>query len=305
MPAFPQFASLPTELQRAIWQSVLDEAPEPVVQISNTDKLSWGTYPLDGGTSLTTFSDEVYINTNALMHVCHVSREMARKQLKFSRVEQGAYFDQYRHFDPDVDALYISDPLSGWWSDILRKAWPVEAAKIRHLALEKAQMDYGSGLAGLVNNLGIFSSLRKVSLVCADDWEELREYDPDGRVRYRLVDYSKEETISEMAWKAAHDQHGAQKIEPWSLAKSFQDRLIHAFMSRPGIADHDSPPDADSPPYDRTTGKVFFDIVPSRIEAIRESIPIELAKEAYCATAITGLRKLLQEFFCRTRLLAV
>lgn len=305
MPTFPQFASLPVELQRGIWQSVLDEAPEPVVEISNTDKLAWGTDRPDGRTSLNQLnSDEVYLNTNALMHVCRVSREMARKQLKFSRVEEGACLDPYRHFDPEFDALYISEPLDGSWSDVLRDAWPAATAKIRHLALNEAQIYDGPGLAGFVDNLGLFSSLRKVSLVCADDWAELREYDPDGRVRYRLVDYPKTETMLETACQAADDQYGALEVEAWSLAKSFRDRLIHEFVSCPGIAyeippDEDSPPYCGSPPYDKATGKLFFDIGPGRIEAIPESIPKELAKEAYCATAISGLRKLLDDFFER------
>lgn len=293
------------ELQRAIWQSVLDEAPEPVVEISNTHKLAWGTDPSEGAISLSTLnSDEVYLKTNALMHVCHVSREMARKQLKFSRVEQGACFGPYRYFDPDVDALYISELQNGGWSDVLRDAWPVEAAKIRHLALEKTQMDDRSSLVGFVNNLGIFSSLRKVSLVCADDWAGLREYDPDGRVRYRLVDYPEKETILEKAYRAAYNQDREPEMKAWSLAKSFQDAMIHEFMSRSGIAsdsplDDDSPPYHGSPPCDKTTGKFSFDIVPSRIEAIPETIPVQLAKEAYCATSLSGLTKLLQEFFER------
>lgn len=217
------------------------------------------------------------------MHVCHVSREMVCKQLKFSRVEQGACFEPYRDFDPDIDAIYISHALDQCWSDLLRDDWRAETARIRHLALDSAEMGYGSGLAGFVWNLGIFSGLRKLSLVCSDEWWELREYDLARRVRYRLVDYPETETASEI------ERLTGIPTEPWSLARSFQHRAIHEFVSRPELADR------DSAPYDESTGKLLFDVVPSRLEPLRESIPKDLAKDAYWLPDIGSLRELLRD----------
>lgn len=258
MPTFPLFPSLPIELQRQIWQSILDEAPEPIVQICSIDDIRRGG----------PFSAKVFLNPSVLMHVCHLSREMARKQLKFNRIVQGACLEPYRDVDPDTDAIFIEYALDSCWSDVLRDHWRVEAARIRHLALECGEMGYFSGVAGFAWNMTIFSGLRKVSLVCSDRRWELREYDLAERVRYRLLDYPETERTKL-----------GVATDPWNLARSFQERAIHAFVSRPSrarLADCDSA----TAPYDESTGEFLFDVVPSKMEATRESIPKDLARNA-------------------------
>lgn len=274
MTAFPQFASLPIELQRGVWQAALE--PEPVVHFIDTEKLR----------RQGPFDAMVYLDINPLMHACHVSREMARRQLQFRRVEDGACLEPYRAFDPDVDALYFCGSLDSFLFSVMREKWRPEAARIKHLAVDEFEMRYYSAIAGLVRNLGIFTSLRRVSLVCSDDWWELRGFDARAeRVRYRLVDCAGAETV----WQEGAGLGAGHDAGAWIVARSFRDRLMHEFAYNPGVTDR------ESAPFDGSSGEFLFSVVPARVEPIRDTIPKSLAQDAYCSPDVGGLRDLLRD----------
>lgn len=275
MTAFPQFASLPIELQRGVWQAALE--PEPVVHSSDTEKLR-----REGP-----FEAKVYLDFNPVMHACHVSREMARRQLQFRRVEDGACLEPYRDFDPDVDALYFCGSLDSSLFNVMRDNWRSEAARIRHLAVDEFEMRYYSAIAGFVQNLGIFTSLRRVSLVCSDDWWELRDFDARAaRVRYRILDCADTETV----WQEGAGLGAGHDAGTWSVARSFRDRLMHEFASiNPNISDR------ESVPFNKSSGEFLFSVVPARVEPIRETIPKSLAQDAYCTPEVGELRDLLRD----------
>lgn len=272
MTAFPQFASLPIELQRGVWQAALE--PEPAVHFSDTKKLR----------RQGPFEAKVYLDISPVMHACHVSREMARRQLQFRRVEDGACLEPYRDFDPGVDALYFCGSLDSFLFSVMRDNWRSEAATIRHLAVDEFDVRYYSAIAGLVRNLGIFSSLRRVSLVCSDDWWELRGFDARAeRVRWRVLDCADAETV----WQEDADLSPGHDAETWSVARSFRDRLVHGFASDPDVVDR------ESVPFDKGSGEFLFSVVPARVEPIRETIPKSLAQDAFCSPDVGELRDLL------------
>lgn len=103
MPTLPQSPRLPAESQWEIWQSILDKVPELAVQTFSAEDIQ-------GGGLLQPI--KAYANTNSLVHVDHVSREIGRKELRFNRAEFGASLAPYWDFEAEMEYHLVSGALS-------------------------------------------------------------------------------------------------------------------------------------------------------------------------------------------------
>ncbi|KAG8161145.1 hypothetical protein KVR01_009409 [Diaporthe batatas] len=257
MTSFPQFASLPLELQREVWQASLDEAPEPGVHIFRTED------PNNGDPASITID----LSWNTLMHVCRESRRMARRQLKFRHVDgAGACLDPYRDFDPELDAIYISsrDWPSFFCSDSLA-AWRRPPASVRHLALDARML--GSGLDGaitFIHCLGALSGLRTVSVVFSEEGWVPRDHVPSGDLPYMLVDCAPGAVV----WHAPPGRVKRQDMDPWEIAKTFRKDITGYVHGQGSVAEIHN---WDRAPYDNETGEFLFDVIPRRIVPRREA----------------------------------
>lgn len=282
MTSFPQFASLPLELQREVWQASLDEAPEPGVHVFRTED------PGNGDPASITID----ISLNTLMHVCRESRIMARRQLKFRRVDRGACLDPYRAFDAETDSMYIST--RDWASFFCAESfasWTAPAASLRHLALDARAGEYGvDGVSMFIHCLGVLGGLRTVSIVFSDEGWVPRDHVPSGDLQYRLVDCVQGDAV----WHAPPSRVKRQDMDPWDIARDFRRAITGYFMqprSREGI------PDWEHAAYDQTTREFLFDIIPRRIVPRREGIRRGVEEQSdWISSIITDISSVLTGF---------
>ncbi|KAI3393008.1 hypothetical protein diail_4887 [Diaporthe ilicicola] len=249
MSVFPQFASLPLELQREVWQAALDEAPEPSVHVFRSED----------ATSGDPASATVDMQCNTLMHACHESRSMARKQLRFRHLDNGACLGPCRAFDLELDAIYVSarDWVAFFCAEFFA-SWTVPPAHLRHLALDARVLGSPLGVRTLVGCLGTLSGLQTVSVVFSEEGWVPRDHVPTGALQFQLVDCVEGETV----WHAPRGRVKRQDMDPWEITRLFREditKTAHQELSGAGILGW------ENAPYDRNTGDFLFDILPRRI----------------------------------------
>ncbi|KAL1854469.1 hypothetical protein Daus18300_011390 [Diaporthe australafricana] len=254
MSSFPQFASLPLELQREVWQAALDEAPEPSVHVFRFEDVTSG-----DAASVTVDMPR----NNALMHACHESRSMARKQLRFRRHHAdsggGACLGPYRAFDLERDAIYVS--ARDWTAFFCAEffaSWSEPPANLRHLALDARVLGSPLGVQTFVGCLGTLSGLQTVSVVFSEEGWVPRDHVPTGALQFQLVDCVKGETV----WHAPPGRVKRQDMDPWEVTKLFREDITMTArqeLSSTGSASW------ENVPHDRITGEFHFDTVPRRI----------------------------------------
>lgn len=281
MPSFTQFASLPVELQREVWQASLDEAPEPSVHIFRSEDSMSG----DPG------SVTVEVEYNTLMHVCHVSRSMAQKQLKFRHFDKGACLSPYRAFDLELDAIYVSArDWEAFFCTEFFDSWTEPPASLRHLALDARVLGSSLGVRTFVECLGTLSGLRTVSVVFSEEGWVPRDHVPTGALQYRLVDCGHGDTV----WHAPAGRVKRQDMDPWEITKLFRKDMTRAFhqeVSGAGV------PGSENAPYDKLSGEFLFDVIPRRIvpklEGERHGFDEE---KSLLSSIIGGLRGLMPSY---------
>ncbi|KAH8751691.1 hypothetical protein F5883DRAFT_577884 [Diaporthe sp. PMI_573] len=247
MSSFPQFANLPLELQREVWQASLDEAPEPGVHIIRHEDNT------NGDPGLVTMD----IGCNSLMHVCRESRAMARKQLKFRHVDRGACLNPYRAFNLDTDAIYVSvRDLEHFFDEESFASWTVPPANLRHLALDARTVN--GVVERVVDYLGILRGLQTVSIVFSEEGWVPRDHVPTGDLPYQLLDFA----VGDLVWYAPSDRVKKENMDPWEVTKTVRRRFAVAFCYAYSLGEI---PDLEHAPYDKSTGELLFDIVPQRM----------------------------------------
>lgn len=281
MPSFPQFASLPLELQREVWQASLDEPPEPSVHIFRTEDAASG-----DPASVT-----VDIGCNTLMHVCHVSRSMASRQLRFRRVDGGACLGPYRPFDLGLDAIYVS--ARDWEAFFCREffaSWTEPPANLRHLGLDARVLGSAVGLRTFVECLPVLSGLQTVSIVFSEEGWVPRDHVPTGALQYQLVNYAQGDTV----WHAPAGRVKRQDMDPWDIVQLFRQDITDTFRQQ--VA-NTVIPDWEDAPYDRASGKFLFDIIPRRIVPKLEGKRHGFDEEgSLLSSIIGGLRGLMPSY---------
>lgn len=247
MTFFPQFATLPLELQREIWQKILDEEPEPAVHI-----FRW-----DGNENHRHLPELMEVEMNPLMHVCHESRGMARKQLNFHHVlSDGTCLGPYREFRPDLDAIYVSSrDWSLFFFDNFLDNWREQAATLQHLALDARVVGAIGGVQDFAQHLDRFGALRSVSIVFSEEGWVPRDHVPTGSIQYRLVDCAEGQTV----WNAPAGEVKRRDMDPWEVIQSFKQVLTIV-----GVGEHLS---VNPAPVDemRADESFRFDIIPQNI----------------------------------------
>ncbi|KAJ0115060.1 hypothetical protein J7T55_001469 [Diaporthe amygdali] len=281
MPSFAQFASLPLELQREVWQAVLDEPPEPSVHV----------FRFEDAMSGDPASVTVDIEYNALMHVCHESRSMARKQLTFRCVNGGACFGPYRAFHLELDAIYVSarDWVAFFCAEFFA-SWTEPPANLRHLALDARVLGSSLGIRRFIECLSTLSGLQTVSVVFSEEGWVPRDHVPTGALQYQLVECAQGDSV----WHAPRGRVKRQDMDPWEITKLFREDITNSF--RQEIAGTGIPGWEDAP-YDRNTGEFLFDIVPKRIVPKLEGRRHGFDNEASLLSSIIGgLRGLMPSY---------
>lgn len=278
MSSFPQFASLPLELQREVWQAALHEAPEPSVHI----------FRFEDATSGDPASVTVDMPCNTLMHACHESRSMARKQLRFRHADSGACLGPHRAFDLELDAIYVS--ARDWTAFFCAEffaSWSEPPANLRHLALDARVLGSPLGVQTFVGCLGTLSGLRTVSVVFSEEGWVPRDHVPTGALQFQLVDCVKGESV----WHAPPDRVKRRDMDPWEVTQLFREDITNTV--------HQGLPSAaltgwENRLHDRNTGELLFDILPRRIvpklDGARHGFD---DKSSLLSSIIGGLRGLL------------
>lgn len=281
MPSFPQFTSLPLELQREVWQASLNEAPEPCVHIFRSEDST------SGDPATVTFD----MRCNTLMHVCHESRSMARKQLRFRQYDKGAWLGPYRAFDPELDAIYVS--ARDWESFFCAEffaSWAESPANLRHLGLDARVLGSSAGVRTFVECLGTLSGLRTVSIVFSEEGWVPRDHVPTGALQYQLVDYLQGDVV----WHAPAGRVKRQDMDPWDIVRLFCQDITATFQQQVAAT---VIPGWENAPYDRSRGKFLFDIIPQRIvpkfEGERHGFDEE---KSMLSSIIGGLRGLMPPY---------
>lgn len=281
MTSFPQFASLPLELQREVWQASLDEAPEPSVHIFRSEDST------SGDPASVTFD----IQYNTLMHVCHESRSMARKQLKFRHYERGACLSPYRAFDLELDAIYVS--ARDWEAFFCAEffaSWTESPGNLRHLGLDARVLGSSAGVRTFVECLGTLSGLRTVSIVFSEEGWVPRDHVPTGALQYQLVDYLQGDVV----WHAPAGRVKRQDMDPWEIVRLFCQDVTKTFHQQVAAT---VIPGWENAPYDKASGKFLFDIIPQRIvpklEGERHGFDEE---KSLLSSIIGGLRGLMPSY---------
>lgn len=281
MTSLPQFASLPLELQREVWQASLNEAPEPGVHIFRSEDLGNG-----DPASIT-----IDISWNSLMHVCRESRSMARRQLKFRHVDgAGACLGPYRAFDTETDAIYVSTrDWSSFFCEDSLASWREPPARLRHLALDARALNIGlDDVIMFIHSLRVLSGLRTVSVVFSDEGWVPRDHVPSGDLAYRLVDCAHGDAV----WHAPPNRVKRQDMDPWEITRAFGKDITGWFrLHGTEITDW------EHAPYDHETLEFLFDIIPRRIVPRREGMRRGTEEESsLISSIITGLRGLMPSY---------
>lgn len=242
---FHQFTSLPLELQREVWQRTLDDELEPTVHVFRGDESEhhWR------------LPEVVDMDISPLMHVCHESRSIARKQLKFRQnLDDGTCLGACREFRPDLDAIYVS---SRDWSLFFFEGFldsnPDQAAALQHLALDARVIGAMGGVQDFSQHVLKFGGLRTVSIVFSEEGWVPRDHVPTGSIQYRLVDCAPGQTV----WNAPAGQVKRRDMDPWEVIRSFEQMLSHI------VAGND--PSRTALIVDETTGGFCFKIIPQNI----------------------------------------
>lgn len=272
MPSFPQFASLPLELQREVWQANLDEAAEPGVHIFRSED----------ATSGDPASVTIDIRCHTLMHVCHESRSMARKQLRFRQFDKGACLSPYRAFDLETDAIYVSArDWEAFFCPEFFASWTESPANLRHLALDARVLGSSIGVRTFVECLGTLSGLHTVSVVFSEEGWVPRDHVPTGALQYQLVDCAQGDTV----WHAPAGRVKRQDMDPWEITKLFRRDMTKIFHQNvAGTANSGW----ENAPYDRSTGEFLFDIIPRRIVPKLEGARHGFEEEGSLLSSIIG-----------------
>lgn len=278
MPSFPQFASLPLELQREVWQASLSETPEPSVHIFRSEDST------SGDPASVTFD----IKCNTLMHVCHTSRSMARKQLKFRHYDRGACLGPYRTFDLELDAIYVS--ARDWDAFFCREffaSWTESPGNLRHLGLDARVLGSSAEVRTFVQCLGTLTGLRTVSIVFSEEGWVPRDHVPTGALQYQLVDYLQGDAV----WHAPPGRVKRQDMDPWDVVRLFCEDVkvsFHQQMAATVI------PGWENAPYDKSSREFLFDIIPQRIVPKLEGERHGFDEEgSLLSSIIGGLRRLM------------
>lgn len=277
MQSFPQFAGLPLELQREVWQASLDEAPEPSIHIFRSEDST------SGDPASVTFD----IGLNTLMHVCHESRAMARKQLKFRHHDRGAYLGPYRAFDLESDAIYVST--RDWESFFCHEffaSWTESPGKLRHLGLDARVLGSSAAVRTFVECLGTLTGLRTVSIVFSEEGWVPRDHVPTGALQYQLVDYIQGDAV----WHAPPGRVKRQDMDPWDVVRLFCENLKDSVrIQMPTVI-----PGWENAPCDKSSGEFLFDIIPQRIVPKLEGERHGFDEEgSLLSSIIGGLRRLM------------
>lgn len=256
---FPQFTNLPLELQREIWQTILDEYPEPTVHIFRWDDDDESQTEQHGHL----LPELVDTDVNPLMHVCHESRSMARKQLQFRYIlADGTCLGPCRPFRLDLDAVYVSS-----------RDWPVfffegflrhhsgrerQAAALQHLALDARVVGVGAldGVRDVARHLGRFGGLRTVSVVFSEEGWVPRDHVPTGDMGYRLVGCARGQTV----WNAPAGEVKRRDMDPWEVVRGFEALLSQVGVGV-GLGASDESRDLDG----NNTGRFRFRVIPQNI----------------------------------------
>lgn len=242
---FHQFTNLPLELQREIWQNALDEDPEPTVYVFRGDENEHHWH----------LPELVDTDINPLMHVCHESRSIARKQLKFRQsLDDGTCLGPYREFRPDLDAIYVS---SRDWSLFFFEGFldnnRDQAAALHYLALDARVIGSAGGVRDFVQHIQRFGGLRTVSIVFSEEGWVPRDHVPTGSIQYRLVDCAPGQTV----WNAPAGQVKRRDMDPWEVIQSFQ-QMLSDFVADAGSSQTVAL-------FDETTGRFCFHTIPQNI----------------------------------------
>lgn len=244
---FHPFPDLPLELQREIWQCVLDQEPEPALHIFRWEDVI-DEYPPTFTGPRNVLPELVDTDTHPLMHVCRESRSMARRQLRFRHVRpDGTCLGACRPFRPDLDALYVSS-----------RDWPVffseegslfpfdegqprgprpQQACLQHLALDAR---VAGTLAGAQNvrrylneSFAGADGLRTVSICFSEEGWVPRDHVPTGAMRYRLVacggggtGAAGEEQQAATVWDAPAGEVKRRDMDPWDVARGLVETLV-------------------------------------------------------------------------------
>lgn len=281
MPSFPQFASLPLELQREVWQASLNEAPEPSVHIFRSEDST------SGDPASVTFD----MQYNTLMHVCHESRAMGRKQLRFRHYDRGACLGPYRAFNPEWDAIYVS--ARDWESFFCAEffaSWTEPPANLGHLGLDARVLGSSAGVRTFVECLGTLSGLRTVPMVFSEEGWVPRDHVPTGALQYQLVDYAQGDAV----WHAPPGRVKRQDMDPWDVVRLFCQDLTDSFHQQVSAT---AAPGWENAPYDKAKKRFTFDIIPQRIvprfEGERHGFDEE---DNLLQSIIGGLRRLMPSY---------
>lgn len=228
---FPQFTNLPLELQREIWKTILDEDPEPTVHIFRWDDDDEFLSEQHGHL----LPELVDTDLHPLMHVCHESRSMARKQLQFrDPLADGTCLGPCRAFRPDLDAVYVSsrDWPVFFFEGFLRHHSQEErpqrqgqaTAALQHLALDARVVGVGAldGLRDVARHLGRFGGLRTVSVVFSEEGWVPRDHVPTGDMGYRLVSCARGQTV----WNAPAGEVKRRDMDAWEVVRGFEEALL-------------------------------------------------------------------------------
>jgi hypothetical protein len=275
---FPQFANLPLELQREIWQASLDDAPEPGVYIIKSEDSTNG----DPGF--------ITIDTSytPLMHVCRESRAMSRKQLRFHEIDRrGACLGPYRIFNPETDSVYVSVRDWGDFFDAESfESWTVPPAHLQHLALDARAIQDSGCMWKLTRFLGTLSGLQTLSIVFSEEGWVPRDHIPTGDLPYQLLDCAKGDAV----WYAPPGRVKRQDMDPWEIADKFRrdfTRSYHSDYLQGRV------PDWEHVPWDQEKAQFLFDFIPRRI--VPKLLGMGPVKQRNLLSSIIGgLRGLLQ-----------
>lgn len=243
---FHPFPDLPLELQREIWQCVLDQEPEPALHIFRREDVE-DEYPPTFTGPRNVLPELVDTDTHPLMHVCRESRSMARRQLRFRHVRpDGTCLGACRPFRPDLDALYVSS-----------RDWPVffseegslfpldeggergprpQQACLQHLALDARVAGTLAGAQDvgryLNDSFAGADGLRTVSVCFSEEGWVPRDHVPTGAMRYQLVacgggtGAAAGEEQAATVWDAPAGEVKRRDMDPWDVARGLVETLV-------------------------------------------------------------------------------
>jgi hypothetical protein len=282
MSSFPQFANLPLELQREVWQASLDEAPEPGVHIVRLEDST------NGDPGLITIDTRWH----SLMHACRESRAMARRQLRFRHVDsRGACSGPYRAFNPETDSVYVSIRDWGTFFDAESFAsWTEPPANLRHLALDARVLSSARGVRMFVQYLGVLGGLQTVSVVFSEEGWVPRDHVPTGDLPYQLAECAQGDAV----WHAPPGRVKRQDMDPWEITNKFRRDITNYFRRQISGTEI---PDWEHAPYDKSTGEFLFDVIPRRIVPKLEGARHGFDEGASLFSSIIGgLRRLMPSY---------